>query len=308
MAGIPGATTLPTNLFEGDDFKDAVNNEKRALLAAIAEHGSAGAQAFEQAKQDALATRAKSNEKAAARGAAIHAPEALQTIIAQKYDELIAPLTDARTGAAISHGRELDRLAAANAAFMDQTAAAGILQKQALDAELAQAQAQASGGGGSRSGSDSSGLLDDFGADGQFTLAELMQISNEEGLTDAEAVQLARDVGAPAEWEDTLFNNRNPAQDPEGLAPLSRGQRSRGTSPIRGGRAGAPKIPTFDGPTRKPAGSLRRPGFTSSSRSSASKARQAAIARRKKNVPTRFQAGPQRQSTTAKAARPGRFQ
>ena len=152
-------TAPPNNFFAGDNFNRSVTQQKRAMLAAIAEHGAEGAEAFKSAKASNQSTRKAALNAAAARGAAIHAPEALQSELNTTYDSLQnVGLGDS----ALTHDREMSRAAAANAAFLDQIKAVGPLQEAFYDAELAKlialnGGAYGTGGGGSGGGGGGGG-------------------------------------------------------------------------------------------------------------------------------------------------------
>lgn len=132
----------------------AIDMEKRALLARIAEKGSEGQAEYD--RQRAAIARARSGglEAAAARGAAINAPAALQAELTQDYDALVRAVDEYAAAGALAHSREMDRIAAANAAYLDQAATASGMLQQELDAQIQAAieVAKLSGSGGGRGG------------------------------------------------------------------------------------------------------------------------------------------------------------
>jgi hypothetical protein len=154
----------PTNYL--DYAQPGLQNEKRALLALIAEKGTEGQAEWERQRQAALEARRASLEAAAARGSAVNAPAALQAELAQDYDRLMGGLRDAGVQAQMSHGREMDRIAAANAAYYDQMMA-GVphlknltdadIEKARLAFEVAKLEASGAGGGGGGRGGRGSG-------------------------------------------------------------------------------------------------------------------------------------------------------
>jgi len=135
-----------TNFYAGDNFSDSMDNQKRALLAAMAERGAEGAQAFKTAQADTAAQRQASLNAAAARGAAINAPESLNAELNDSYD---AMQNIGLGDSALSHDREIARITAANTAYLDQMKASGPLREEFYNAELAKIVAlqQNSGGG-----------------------------------------------------------------------------------------------------------------------------------------------------------------
>jgi len=141
-------TDTPTSSFAGPNFDTSIDNQKRALLAAMAERGAEGAQAFKTAQQTNSEQRQASLNQAAARGAAINAPESLNAELNTSFDAMSnVGLGDS----ALSHDREMARITAANTAYLDQMKAAGPMREQYYNAELAKIAAlqQNSGGGGS---------------------------------------------------------------------------------------------------------------------------------------------------------------
>lgn len=129
-----------------------LQNERRALLALMAERGTEAQAEFAAGRAAAETVRRQGIERAAARGMAIHAPDALQAELTQDFDATTRVLADNRAAAALGHGREMDRIAAANAAYLDAVGAASVLNRDMLAAQLAAAAAAAAGGGGGRGG------------------------------------------------------------------------------------------------------------------------------------------------------------
>lgn len=154
----------PKNYFAGTEFTDSIANEKRALLALIAERGSEGQAEWNRAQELSNAARTSGLELAAARGAAVNAPPALQTGISQDYDKINMAYRDAMAQSSLGHGREMDRIALANSAYKDAMIAQQPQFAAAMAAQAAAAAAARSGGGGG--GSSSSGGLMPTGPEG----------------------------------------------------------------------------------------------------------------------------------------------
>jgi hypothetical protein len=147
-------TPLPRNYFAGTEFKDSISNEKRALLALIAERGTEGAAAYAASKATSDAARASSSEKAAARGAAVNAPSTLLQGINDDYDSVNNAYRDAMAYEQLSHGREMDRIALANSSYKDALVASqpGLEAAMASQIEALRLRAAAMGGGGGGGG------------------------------------------------------------------------------------------------------------------------------------------------------------
>ena len=148
-------TATATNFYAGSDFGDSIDNQKRALLASVAERGAEGAQAFKTAQAETAATRQTALNQAAARGAAINAPTSLNAELNDSYDSMSnIGLGDS----ALSHDREIARIGAANSAYLDQMKASGPLREEYYNAELAKiVQLQQNSGYGGSGGSGGSG-------------------------------------------------------------------------------------------------------------------------------------------------------
>jgi len=149
---MPEDAATATNFYAGDDFSDSMDNQKRSLLAAMAERGAEGAQAFKTAQTESAASRQAALNAAASRGAAINAPESLNAELNTSYDAMSnIGLGDS----ALSSEREMSRISAANAAYLDQMKASGPLREEYYNAELAKIVAlqQNKGGGGGGGGS-----------------------------------------------------------------------------------------------------------------------------------------------------------
>lgn len=184
--------TLPGGMQYTDynaNLRPSLKNERRALLASMAEFGTGGLAAYQQARNQTEQSRAASIEKAAARGAAVHAPRALGTELISEYDTLMSGLTDAQSSGMISHGREMDRIAAANAAYLDQIGAAGGLaaadfERLAARQDMLASQARAGGGGGGGRGAPSLDKYSD-GADtsGWMNLFDIATSMGQDGLS-----------------------------------------------------------------------------------------------------------------------------
>lgn len=119
-----------------DDVPPQLKNERRALLALMAENGSDAVRQFNQEKRRQQTLRNQSIEAAAARGQAVHAPRALETNIAQGYDSINNGIAGASQEALLAHNRELDRIGMANAAYMDQVGASAAPLKQILEQDI----------------------------------------------------------------------------------------------------------------------------------------------------------------------------
>jgi hypothetical protein len=148
------------------DTPESIKNEKRALLAAIAEFGTEGKVEFSKAKSEAEKIRESSNELAAARGSAINAPEALNSELTTNFDDQLGRLDNNLLDAEIGHGREIDRISAANAAFLDQISAASVLNKDLLDKQLLGLGSSGGGGGGGGGGGSRGGSSSRRGSGG----------------------------------------------------------------------------------------------------------------------------------------------
>jgi len=158
------ATPLPRNYFDGTEFADSIANEKRALLALIAERGTEGAAAYNAAKELSDSTRAASSEGAAAHGAAVNSSKALTAKINNDYDAVNNAYRDAMAYEQLGHGREMDRIALSNSAYKDAVMAAQPGLQAAMDAQIRALALRAGvggggggGGGGRRGGSGGGG-------------------------------------------------------------------------------------------------------------------------------------------------------
>ncbi len=152
-------------------------SERRAYLALMAQHGMEAKQIWDrQATRDAAL--------AGGRGASRDTAEAANAGNSQAaIDGLIGSATDQTGAASLSHARELERIAAANAAYLQQVRGSVDIQDPV----------GGSGGGGSRgsgSGSGSDGSLDDFLLDDLFGGADrgepsdALFVYNEDQLND----------------------------------------------------------------------------------------------------------------------------
>jgi hypothetical protein len=159
---------LGTKNYLGDKYDEFLSNEKRALLAMTAEHGTQAQAVYDQTQKAAKDARSQSLEAAAARGAAIHAPEALQAELSQNYNTLLGAYSDPAVSSSMIHGREMDRIGAANAAYIEAMRAQAPLLKSQLDAQLEALRLQAEadkaarrggGGGGGRGGGGGGGAF-----------------------------------------------------------------------------------------------------------------------------------------------------
>jgi hypothetical protein len=166
-------TAVGTTNYLREGYDDVLSNERRALLALTAQHGSDAQIEFDRQKQQADAARKTSLEAAAARGTAVNAPEALQAELTQNYDRLLAAMSDGAVASKLTHSREMDRIGAANAAYIDAIRAQSPLLQAQLDAQIAAAKESADaaargrsggggGGGGGGSGSGFGGLAEEI--------------------------------------------------------------------------------------------------------------------------------------------------
>lgn len=145
--------TTPTGVQYTDfhaDTPESMKNEKRAILALMAEMGTEGQIEYERARRRAIEARNRSVEIAAARGMQIGAPSALQAELNADYDKLVGPLMDNLVAAQTGHGREMDRIQAANAAYLDQISRASQLNRDLIAAQIGAAAGGGGGGGGGR--------------------------------------------------------------------------------------------------------------------------------------------------------------
>lgn len=134
------------------DNAAATANEKRAMLAMIAEHGTEGQLEWERNQRLAREGRSGTLDEAAARGAAQHAPRALNAEFAVNYDAATDAYSKAEAQAMLAHGREMDRIAASNSAYMDALMQATSIHGQAMDSQIAALLGQGGGGGGGYGG------------------------------------------------------------------------------------------------------------------------------------------------------------
>ena len=131
-----------TSTFAGDNFSTSMDNQKRALLASMAERGAEGAQAFKTAQATNADQRQVALNAAAARGAAINAPDTLNAELRDTFDSMSnVGLGDS----ALSSEREMARIAASNSAYLDQMKTVAPLREQYYNAELAKIAAQQRG-------------------------------------------------------------------------------------------------------------------------------------------------------------------
>lgn len=107
-----------------DQASTEIDNTKRAMLAAMAQAGTAGVTAYQQAQQAIAAQQQQAVQAALAGAAEFHAPAALQAELANTinapYARYQADLTAARAYGDASNARSQ----AANAAYFDQAKAA----------------------------------------------------------------------------------------------------------------------------------------------------------------------------------------
>lgn len=167
---IPPTLTSPSGVKYSDFLSqtpEQIQNEKRALLALMAERGTEGQIEFERNKQLAQAARAASIERAAARGAQINAPATLAQELTQDYDSVLKNQLAMSDAGMLAHGREMDRISAANAAYMDQIGGAAQLAQAMI---TAQAAAGGGGGGGGGGGYGGRGGGGGGGGDGSYAV------------------------------------------------------------------------------------------------------------------------------------------
>lgn len=217
------------------DTPESMQNERRALLALMAEHGTEGQAELVKAQEAARATRSASVERAAARGAAIHAPSTLAAEIGQEDERVMAGLLDAQQSSIIGHGREMDRIAAANAAYLEQVGGAAGVNADLLAQALANINAGTSSGGGGGGGSSSGG-----GYSADATIPGAAAVSYEAGMSIGEAVQAAAaQQQADREAAGALAREMRENYDPN---PASRGSgRSPGGASTARAKAAAAK-------------------------------------------------------------------
>ena len=134
------------------DTPESLKNENRALLAMMAERGTAGQAEYQRQKEQAKDTRRRSVEMAAARGLQVHAPGTLQAKLAQDNDRVIAGIIGNTDQGMLAHGREMDRIAAANQAWISQGAHGAALNQAMINAQMERDSSIGGSGGGGRGG------------------------------------------------------------------------------------------------------------------------------------------------------------
>lgn len=158
--------------------------EKRKLLALMAQHGSEARAIFSEQKAAGEAIRKQGIVGNAARAKAGSSLDAIS--------RLTGGLAEAEQGAADASNRELARIQAANAAYLDQ------VRSQINIEELEPGYSGGSGGGGSRSSSSSGGSGGyDLGGEGLEALPDLVVPSGA-----PEDYHFAYDEGQTGELED----------------------------------------------------------------------------------------------------------
>jgi len=189
--------------------------DKQALLDAIAQSGSAGKAAYDQAQAEMARQQQEAVRAALSSGIAGNAPSGaqaqLEQIISQPYQARTAQLTQNRA----TMQDWYNRLGASTGAWADQQQG---LQQAAIAAALARA--TGSGGGGGGGGSDSSwydNLRDQYGTGeiAQDTIVnEALQNAGQDwrqtGISPVEARRnyLQYVYGVPAETAAAFFPNR----------------------------------------------------------------------------------------------------
>jgi hypothetical protein len=189
-----------TSTFAGDNYSTSIDNQKRALLASMAERGAEGAQAFKTAQANNADRRQVALNAAAARGAAINAPESLNAELRDTFDSMSnVGLGDS----ALSAEREMARIAASNSAYLDQMKTVAPLREQYYNAELAKIVAQQnSGGGGGGS------TLDPVTNPYQVDLDKILPPRAWPGLPDFDPEDHIYQIGGAA-YQDALFEGHS---------------------------------------------------------------------------------------------------
>lgn len=254
----PTAVGSTNYLREG--YEDVLSNERRALLALTAQHGSDAQIEFDRQKQAADAARKTSLEAAAARGMAVNAPEALQAELTQNYDRLLAAMSDGAVASKLTHSREMDRIGAANAAYIDAMRAQAPLLQAQLDAQIAAAKESADaaargrsggGGGGGGGGSDAGfgGMLGEELPAPEWDLSQASQDLYSAYLRDVRS-GVSSDTARRnmLETAQAAMANMNPAQQAQMTAALNAAMN----------RATNGKMP--EGPPGTPGRGARTPG------------------------------------------------
>lgn len=159
------------------DTPEANKQEKRALLAMMAEKGTEGAAEYERNKQLAKDSRASSVEMAAARGSQVHAPSTLQAGIEQDYDEQMAGILANTDAGMLEHAREMDRISSASGSYIDAASAASKLQADMLDKGMLGGGGGGGGGGGRGGGGGGGG----GGAPAGFNPMQTLEMAGQAG-------------------------------------------------------------------------------------------------------------------------------
>jgi len=226
-----------------DDIPKNLRAQRKELLRRMAESGVRGMREAEGGtrRDDALAERR--SDANYDRGLAIGAPDMLREELDAERRKLLGGYRGAGAQQGMDTSRELDRIAAANSAYMRQMSGASVLNKQRMDQMIEAmklAMAAAGGGGGGGGG----------GGDGGFVP------SIPDGF--GEAANQGDDLAGAAAGADTLWQNavraallRNMFGGQGGLpgSGPAGGGFAPGGSPLQGGvgSAGVPFEMPFGG-------------------------------------------------------------
>lgn len=127
------------------DVASTTDDQKRALLAAVAQQGSAGAQAYQQYADSVASQRAAAVAAAQQRSSLINAGPAATTDLAGTATATSDPYAkDAATGAT-AYANESGRLAQANSNYMEQLKAAIPLSANYAEGRIAAARSKKDG-------------------------------------------------------------------------------------------------------------------------------------------------------------------
>lgn len=166
-----------------------INNERRRILNAMAEHGSRGQAIAEQQRQEELNQRNTALRNISDDVAAIEGGAALEGELAARRDALNAGLVASRKATAKQFNQDFDRLYAAEDRYLREGAAAAELNSQNVLDEVTKlgASRRSSGGGGGRGGGGGSSSSYDS-SDILLGLANASITRNPFGLFDAEKI------------------------------------------------------------------------------------------------------------------------
>jgi len=149
---LPGLDEDPINYV--DDIPANNREQRRALLARMRDEGvRASRENRMERRRDRRFEDGRSRDNYD-RGLAIGAPEASRAELDAERAKLLGGFKRARGTHRRGHSREMDRIAAANIAYLEQVAAASVLNKQRMDQmiEAMKLAAEGRGGGGGGGG------------------------------------------------------------------------------------------------------------------------------------------------------------